>query len=155
MDAGYSFSQDSLFIFNGLNIEEVRKNKDLKYTWNAYLGLGGVYRIKNWQFGAGGRLSYALFNQFYFEDATQRLQVLPGSSSTFEFTRQEVESGPWDGINRIGIDAYVDIAYRISPGYSVGLFVGKKLNRLINNEMAAQAYSNRPIRFGATLNKHF
>lgn len=154
LDVGYSFSQDSVFILNGLSIEETRKDKDLKNLWNAYLDLGFYHRKNRWQFGLGFRGSYALFNQFYYVETT-RITHLGTFNTLAEETNERDGKGNWSGINRMSLDAYLNINYQINTNYSVGLFAGKRLNELIKNNMANQAYSNTPVKFGVVINKLF
>lgn len=151
LDIGYSFSQDSVFIFNGLSIEEIRKDKDLKNIWNAYLDLGVYHRKNRWQMGLGIRGSYALFNQYYYDERT----LITSIGSIVGNTNQWSGKGNWSGINRMSFDAYLNVNYQMNTNYSVGLFAGKRLNELIKKDMAKQAYSNTPVKFGVVINRYF
>lgn len=151
LDVGYSFSQDSFFIFNGLSIRETRKDKDLRNLWNAYLDVGLYHRKNNWQFGLGFRGGYALFNQFDFVETT-RLTTLNGSSGE---TKENVGKGNWSGMSRMSLEVYLNINYQMNANFSVGLFAGKRQNELIKNDMASRAYSNTPVKFGVVANKYF
>jgi hypothetical protein len=154
LDIGYSFSQDSIFILNGLSIEEIRKDKDLKHIWNGYLDVGYYHRKNRWQFGLGLRGSYALFNQFYFVESTIVSSLGTFNTGGGEWNQRE-EKGSWSGINRMSVDAYLNINYQLFANYSVGVFAGKRLNKLIKSDMANQAHSNIPVKFGVVLNKYF
>ena len=154
LDVGYSFSQDSVFIFNGLSIVETRKDKDLKNLWNTYLDLGIYQRKEQWRFGLGFRGSYALYNQFSFVDRTQVTHLGRFDSSGGQTIESEGR-GNWSGINRMSIEAYLNIHYHLDANYSLGIVAGKRLRALIKNDMAKQAYSNIPVKFGVVLNKHF
>jgi hypothetical protein len=154
LDLGYSFSQDSIFISNGMSIIEQRKDKDLKNLWNAYLDLGLNYRVNRLRFNLGVRGSYAVLNRFAFRETTRTTHL--GSFFTSEGESIEAEgSDVWTGVNRMSLDTYLSINYRINTDYSFGAFAGKRLNTLINQNMASKAHSNRPVRFGVVLNAHF
>ena len=154
LDIGYSFSQDSVFILNGLSIEEIRKDKDLKHIWNGYIDVGYYRRKNKWQFGLGFRGSYALSNQFYFVKSTQVTHLGTFNNSSGQ-TIEKTEKGSWLGMNRMSVDAYLHINYQLFPNYSVGFFAGRRLNELIKSDMANQAHSNTPVKLGVVLNKHF
>ena len=154
LDQGYSFSQDSLLVINGLSIEEIRKDKDLKNLWNAYLDFGLLYSKNKWNFGTGIRGGFAFLNQFYFNEVSHvtHIEVFRISGGT---GKKSIQIGNWSGINRLSLDVYLNTNYQINQNYSVGLMVGKRLNELIKTGMAQQAYSNTPVKFGVLLNKYF
>ena len=155
LDVGYSLSQDSLFVFNGMSIVEIRRDKDLKNLWNAYLDFG-LYQVKNkWRFGTGLRSSYALVNQFYLTEHTRTTHL--GTFNTLNGTTnyEKVERSSWAGMNRVNFEAYLNINYHVNSNYSMGIFAIKRLNKVIDKDMAKRAYSNTPVRVGVSLSKHF
>jgi len=154
LDVGFSFSQDSVLILRGLSIEERRQDKDLKNTWNAFLDLNVFHRKDNWRFGIGFRGGYSLINQFYFVEST-RIKHLGTFNNSVSEINERADNDTWSGINRISFDGYLNVTYQVDTNYSFGLLVGKRLNTLIEKEMANQAYSNTPLRFGVIINKHF
>lgn len=155
LDVGCSLSQDSLFVFNGVSIVEIRRDKDLKNLWNAYLDFG-LYQVKNkWRFGTGLRSSYALVNQFYLTEHTRTTHLGTFNALNGTTNYEKVERGSWAGINRMNFEAYLNINYHLNSNYSMGIFAIKRLNKVIDKDMAKQAYSNTPVRVGVSLSKHF
>lgn len=154
LNSGYSFSQDSVTILNGLSIVEERRDKDLKQVGNAYLSLGAFYQKYNWRFGVGLRGSYALFNQFYFVENTQITHLGTFNTLSGMIVERE-EQGGWTGMNRMGIDGYLQVNYHLNTHFSVGLMVEKRFNPLIQQDLAKRAHSNTPLELGVVMNKHF
>ena len=154
LNLGYSFSQDSVTIINGLSIIEERRDKDLVHTWNAYLNVGAFYQKGNWRFGLGLKSTYALLNQFYFVENTKITHIGTFDASIGE-TIQRYDRGDWTGLNRMGFKGYLNVNCHINANYSIGFFAEKRFNPLILQDMAQQAYSNIPVEFGVVLNKHF
>jgi hypothetical protein len=143
---GFSVSQDSIQIHNGVLIEKVTTNKDLDYVINSQLGFEYVYAFDNFKFSLGPRFSYAIANKVN-EDCVKELNF-------FNFTETSMDnsilSNYWNGINRFGIEGKLEASYQFKK-FEIGLNISKRLNKLIKNNEAVSRKSNKPILFGASL----
>jgi hypothetical protein len=143
---GYSFSQDSLEIFNGVSTLEKFKNKDLDYIFNIQSNLEYIYKIKSFSISIGPRLSYAIRNE-----------VTEISNSDFTFlnltqmrTKETILSNYWNGMNRYSVEGLFSLSYHKNR-YEFGVTISKRLNKLIVTDEAFSRKSNTPFLFGAMI----
>ena len=147
---GYSFSQDSIIIQNGLSIVSNRKNKDLNYIIEAHLSAEYFVRRNKFSFGFGVKNSYAFYNKFTIIEQGEITRFTGWSQSGSKATIYN----QWSGMNRFGITPFTNISFR-HHNYEVGLVVSKRLNKLINGDLAAKQKSNTPYQAGIILSKYF
>ena len=155
LNRGFSFSQDSLFTLVGLSIEESRKDKDLKHIWSTYLDLGLYHNYGKWRIGGGLRGSYAVINKFQIVESLRISGLGTFNVSSGGVTGSTSKRESWTGINRLRFDAYFNLQYQIKNNFSLGLYLGKSFNEIIQENLAKQAYSNTPVMVGVQFTRHF
>jgi len=141
---GYSFSQDSVFIRNGLTIESIERNKDLDFVLNSHLSGEFFIRRKAFSFGLGIKNSYAIFNRFKIIQLTNETRFNGG---IFGGTLKTSAFNQWQGINRLSVEPFANFSYKHN-NYEIGLIASKKLNNLIDGGLAQRRKSNTLIQVG-------
>ena len=147
---GYSFSQDSIIIHNGVSTNRRFTDRDLDYIVNFQSSLEYIYQINNFSIGFGPRYSYAVLNR-----------ISEFSTNEFTFQNTEATSGnnvilnnDWSGMNRNSIEGLVNLSYHKNR-FEFGITVTKRLNNLIKSNEAFSRKSNTPLQFGARVSYNF
>lgn len=155
LNDGYIMSQDSVFLYNDLGSTRLTKHKDLKLLWDGELRLGISKVINNrLELSGGASFSYAFANQFILSEEVDRYSnqfVTKGTAGKEQYRG----SSSWSGLNRLGTGVYLRIGTRFLGIYSIGLVMTRRLNTLVDTDVAATVDSDNVNQFGLYINRYF
>jgi len=147
---GYSLSQDSVYITNGLYITETIKEKDLDYMISPFLSTEYFVKSNRLKASVGTRLSYAAYNRFEGNTKT----TITDFSGVFQGWSKEEYINHWTPVNRFELEGMLNLSYRFND-FELGLSASKRFNNLIKDNLAERRKSNTPIQFGINLSRYF
>ena len=147
---GYSLSQDSIYIVNGLYPEEHIREKDLDYLISPFIATEYYVKRNHLKASLGTRISYASFSKFngYRRSTITQFNGHSWSSGSTE------HSNIWTAINRLQFEGIVNLSYRFR-NLELGFSASKRFNKLIKDNIAERRKSNVPIQIGINLSRYF
>lgn len=147
---GYSVSQDSIIILNGIIIEEITKDTDLSYLINAGINLEYIFKIKQFYYTLGSNIEYGIYNYF------NNIEIIKNRSTPFITSTQRNSTfiNNWTGIQRLGFSLNAGLSYKWNR-FEIGATVSKRLNPIIKSDKAKSNKSNTPFQFGLSITNYY